>query len=238
MKKNIFIIIAFLSALATTPTPSLAVLESCANCDPNECTKTLNFTNPTYCTKQAITCLKDTCIKWCTECSSGYKLEQHIAQVEGCSNSPTVYSCVKENSGGGTDPGEDCDALCEACLPPFERPLWTNVENNPGYKSSTSTVCNESTNCKCVEQPTYGCANGYYGALPRCIKHVNSAIISCSGCTQCPKLGDVEAKTAIIPSISSPGGGETITDCFISANTEIKDSTGTYVFESRCNYKQ
>lgn len=233
MKKNIFIIIAFLSALATTPTPSLAALISCTNCDPNECTKTLNFTNPTYCTKQATTCLKDTCIKWCTECSSGYKLEQHIAQVEGCSNSPTVYSCVKESSGGGTEPEPDCDALCEECLPPFQMVHWTPVDNNPGYKSKKTTICNEETNCLCIVQVTYGCADGYYGTNPRCIIGW-----PCQGCTKCPSLGDVEGKTAWLLSSGYPGGGETITDCFIKKDVELEDSTGTYVFESNCFYTE
>lgn len=231
MKKNIFIIIAFLSALATTPTPSLAAF--CMSCDPAECTDTLDFTNPTYCTEQASTCLKDTCIKWCTECSSGYKLEQHIAQVEGCDNSRTVYSCVKESSGGGTDPEPDCDALCEACLPSFPYLRWTPVDNNPGYKSRTTTICNEETNCECQDQVTYGCADGYYGTNPSCIIGW-----SCRGCTKCPSLGDVEGKTTMILSPVSPGGGETITDCFIKKDVELKDSTGTYVFESNCNYKQ
>lgn len=237
MKKNIFIILAFL--LTGLPSYSFALSSSSSAClGGGACEAGYTIASPGQdCKTISTSCYGADGLKGVVNCESCYEDFElkYITTSEGlgCTVNKKVCEYV-----GGTDPEPDCDALCEACLPPFERPLWTNVENNPGYKSSTSTVCNESTNCKCVEQPTYGCANGYYGALPRCIKHVNSAIISCSGCTQCPKLGDVEAKTAIIPSISSPGGGETITDCFISANTEIKDSTGTYVFESRCNYKQ
>lgn len=229
MKKNIFIIIAFLSALATTPTPSLAAF--CMSCARDECTSTLDFRG--HCAAETFSCLNKNCAWSCSSCESGYKLEAHTFQPDGCSNSKTVYSCVKESSGGGTEPEPDCDALCEECLPPFQIPSWTPVDNNPGYKSKTTTICNEETGCLCQYQVTYGCADGYYGTNPSCIIGW-----SCQGCTKCPSLGDVEGKTAVLLSSISPGGGETITDCFISANTELKDSTGTYVFESKCNYKQ
>ena len=232
MRKNIFIIIAFLSALATTPTPSLAVF--CTNCDPNECTKTLNFTNPTYCTKQATTCLKDTCIKWCTECVSGYKLEQHIAQVEGCSNSPTVYSCVKESSGGGTEPEPDCDGTCDGCS---THPLlsYENLTADPGYAMATASVCNTET-CMCVPTWYFSCADGYYGTAS-CNNFANlDGTRNCTGCTKCPTLDGVDAFTQLFSFVAP--GGSSITDCFIKANIELNDSTGTYVFESKCNYKQ
>ena len=232
MRKNIFIIIAFLSALATTPTPSLAAF--CMSCDPNECTKTLNFTNPTYCTKQASTCLKDTCIKWCTECSSGYKLEQHIAQVEGCSNSQTVYSCVKESSGGGTDPEPDCDGTCDGCS---VRPhlSYENLTADPGYAMANPQVCNTET-CMCVPTWHFSCADGYYGTAS-CNNAANlDGTRNCTGCTKCPTLDGVDAFTQLNPFVAP--GGSSITSCFIKANIELTDSTGTYVFESKCNYKQ
>lgn len=230
MKKNIFIILTFLSAVITTP--SFAI--QCANCDPNACTKTLNFTNPTYCTKQATTCLKDTCIKWCTECSSGYKLEQHIAQVEGCSNSPTVYSCVKENSGGGTDPEPDCDGTCDGCS---TRPIlsYENLTADPGYAMADPWVCNTET-CMCEPTWHFSCADGYYGTASCNNLPTLEGTRNCTGCTKCPTLDGVDAFTQLFSFVAP--GGSSITDCFIKANIELNDSTGTYVFESKCNYKR
>ena len=236
MRKNIFIILAFL--LTGLPRYSFALPSHswCVGGGTCEAGYTIVSPGQSCETTKPFTCYGENNLMGvvdCDTCPENYELKTiRTTEGLGCTVEKDVCEFV-----GTIDPGEDCDALCEDCLPPFQRPIWTNVENHPGYKSSTSTVCNESTNCKCVEQKTYGCANGYYGALPRCMTHVNVGI-SCSGCTQCPKLGDVEAKTALIPSISSPGGGETITDCFISANTELKDSTGTYVFQSNCFYTE
>lgn len=165
----------------------------------------------------------------CTSCDENYKLTTiRTSEGLGCYANKTICEYI-----GGTEPEPDCDALCEECLPPFQINSWTPVDNNPGYKSKKTTICNEETNCECQVHATYGCADGYYGTNPSCIIGW-----SCRGCTKCPSLGDVEGKTAVLLSSISPGGGETITDCFISANTELKDSTGTYVFESKCNYKQ
>lgn len=230
MKKNIFIILAFL--LTGLPRYSFALSACAGHATCEEGSYTIVSPGENCKTTAKPVCYGADYSKArvnCKTCFENYKLTTiRTSEGLGCVANKTICEYI-----GGTEPEPDCDALCEACLPAFELTIWTNVENHPGYKSKTSTVCNESTNCECVEQTTYGCANGYYGKNPSCILGW-----SCSGCTQCPKLGDVEAKTAIIPSISSPGGGETITDCFISANTELNDSTGTYVFESKCNYKQ
>ena len=231
MKKNIFIIIAFLSALATTPTPSLAAF--CMSCARDECTSTLDFRG--HCAAETFSCLNKNCAWSCSSCESGYKLEAHTFQPDGCSNSKTVYSCVKESSGGGTDPEPDCDGTCDGCsvFPTFSP--YENISTDPGYAMSTTSTCNTQT-CNCENKTSFSCADGYYGTASCDLFALVGSSRNCTGCTKCPTLGGADAFTQWF-SIGAPGGSS-ITDCFIKANIELNDSTGTYVFESRCNYKQ
>ena len=234
MRKNIFIILAFL----LTGLPSYSLALSSGPCFRwGICEEGYTILSPGRdCKTTDTTCYGQNGLMGvvnCKSCPENYELKTiTTSEGLGCTVNKTICEYI-----GGTEPEPDCDALCEECLPPFQIVSWTPVDNNPGYKSRTTTICNEETNCECENHVTYGCADGYYGTNPSCPLIVNVGI-SCRGCTKCPSLGDVEGKTAWLLSSFSPGGGETITDCFISANTELKDSTGTYVFESKCNYKQ
>lgn len=236
MKKNIFIIIAFLSALATTPTPSFALSTPvfCPSCAPDECESMLDFSNSNTCAETTHVCLNKNCARGCSSCVSGYKLEAHTFQPDGCSNSRTVYSCVKESSGGGTDPEPECDGTCDGCS---VRPhlSYENLTADPGYAMANPQVCNTET-CMCEPTWHFSCADGYYGTAS-CNSFTDlEGNRNCTGCTKCPTLDGVDAFTQLFSFVAP--GGSSITDCFIKANIELNDSTGTYVFESKCNYKQ
>ena len=230
MKKNIFIILAFL--LTGLPRYSFALSACAGHATCEEGSYTIVSPGENCKTTAKPVCYGADYSKArvnCASCFENYKLTTiRTSEGLGCYANKTICEYI-----GGTEPEPDCDALCEECLPPFQIFLWTPVDNNPGYKSRTTTFCNENTNCLCVNQVNYGCADGYYGTNPSCIIGW-----SCQGCTKCPSLGDVEGKTTILLSSASPGGGETITDCFIKKDVELEDSTGTYVFESNCFYTE
>ena len=232
MKKNIFIILTFL--LTGLPSYSFA-LSSPSWCVGGGICEEGSYTIVSpgeHCETVSFTCYgadNSMGLVNCETCPENYELK-YITTSEGlgCTANKKICEFV-----GTIEPEPDCDALCEECLPPFQMVHWTPVDNYPGYKSKKTTICNEETNCACIVQVTYGCADGYYGTNPRCIIGW-----PCQGCTKCPSLGDVEGKTAWLLSSGYPGGGETITDCFIKKDVELEDSTGTYVFESNCFYTE
>jgi len=89
---------------------------------------------------------------------------------------------------------------------------------NTGYLHSQcvrSSCLNSESGC--LPETVYACDMGYYGRSSN----------GTSGCAKCPSDG---------MSMIWRMGGFDITDCFIPANSERSDSTGTYKFTADCYY--
>lgn len=88
--------------------------------------------------------------------------------------------------------------------------------DNCVYACYTFTL--NPTTCECIRRTTpteSTCASGCYG-------------ITSNVCQSCPAIGSISGKSA--------QGSTNITDCYISANTEISENTGTYIFTADCHY--
>lgn len=83
-------------------------------------------------------------------------------------------------------------------------------------------------NCDIVDSRLISCASGWYG-FPE-----SDGGNPLMGCNKCPATGlsNVSASSSI-----TYGRRNSITDCYISANTPIQDNVGTYVYTSDCHYK-
>lgn len=89
--------------------------------------------------------------------------------------------------------------------------VWT--ANGTGYEQQIETTTENET-CISVNK-TYRCAAGYYGTTTN----------GTSGCTKCPT-----------PGTSNTGTNTSMTQCYIPADTEMSDSSGTYIYTKNCYY--
>lgn len=234
MKKNIFIILAFL--LTGLPRYSLALSPGLSACVGHGTCEEGSYTIVSpgeNCETYSTTCYGADYSKGrvnCKSCPENYKLTTiRTSEGLGCYANKTICEYI-----GGTEPEPDCDGTCDGCS---THPLlsYENLTADPGYAMATASVCNTET-CMCMPAWYFSCADGYYGTAS-CNTGVNlDGTRNCTGCTKCPTLDGVDAFTQWLSFVAP--GGSSITDCFIKANIELNDSTGTYVFESKCNYKR
>lgn len=94
---------------------------------------------------------------------------------------------------------------------------WTTIGSNRASrsvytKSASGYVCTSTSSTQ------YGCATNFYTTATS-----PSASMTCSAC---PSSG----KSAI--------GNTTITGCYIPANTDLTDTSGTYKYTSNCYYSK
>lgn len=124
--------------------------------------------------------------------------------------------CDSCNTGTGDwiGSGTYCDILSEIC--PEATPI-------AGYEGQGIKTCGLQTQCTCTRRSNYRCAKGYYGSSVQCNKTTSRPY--CSGCTTC----GTNATTAA-------AGASTIVQCYIPANVNITDDTGTYHFKADCQY--
>lgn len=125
--------------------------------------------------------------------------------------------CDSCNTGTGDwigSSGTYCDPLSEIC--PEATPT-------AGYEGQGIKTCSLTTQCTCTRKSNYRCAKGYYGSSAQCTRQTVGSY--CSGCTTC----GTNATTAA-------AGASTIVQCYIPANVNITDDTGTYHFKADCQY--
>lgn len=151
------------------------------------------------------------------DCSSGICIENgdggsgsSCYETTDCRDG--FYCDLSHSFPGICTPYPDCSSGCPDC----ETSSWSN--HSTGYQKRTVANCNTLT-CICSKKTEYRCAEGYYG----------SSTNGTSGCIKCPSLDGISGNSA--------SGTQTITNCYIPANTNLSDSAGTYVFTpSNCYY--
>ena len=191
----------------------------------------------------------------CTSCPSGYELKE----VSGVSTKQrdcrvTYNICVAEPE----DPLENCPSNCKYAT-------WTTDTSQVGrqkrcnttngkceyrcipnfYDASALTggtycrpcpdnVLAESCSGYDVEYGTLCCERGYYMQTEEKSTSSGGIIIGTRyydvTCPRCPSLGGVYGTTPINQCVNS------VTACYIPANTSIRDTVGTYQFTSNCRY--
>lgn len=232
MKKNIFIILTFL--LTGLPSYSFALSSPSWCVGGGICETGYTIVSPGRdCKTTSTTCYGSGGLMGvvnCESCPENYELK-HITTSEGlgCTANKKICEFV-----GTIEPEPDCDGTCDGCS---TSPLlsYENLTADPGYAMADPWVCNTET-CMCEPTWHFSCADGYYGTASCNNLPTLEGTRNCTGCTKCPTLDGVDAFTR--RNLFVAPGGSSITDCFIKANIELNDSTGTYIFESNCNYKQ
>ena len=116
--------------------------------------------------------------------------------------------------GGGIGGGGIIETGCPDC----ESSDWA-ASGTEGYEVSIDAICQVRTGF-CDKTYSYRCASGYYG----------SSLDGVSGCTRCPSSGGIYG--------SSAAGSTEITACYIPANTQLSDTTGTFIYSDDCYYSE
>lgn len=145
------------------------------------------------------------------------KIETLIAVevAERCCQQEDGIWCVVQ-------PGETCREKCASCMGTPTLVYCTDFGCNPTYIWEASGIgyevlrgyCEDGNMCSQLTF-LYRCAAGYYG----------SPTSSLSGCTECPS-----------PGTSVAGSNTSKTDCYIPANTQLTDSSGTFTYTTNCYY--
>ncbi|MDW2958441.1 MAG: hypothetical protein R8M37_01355 [Alphaproteobacteria bacterium] len=88
------------------------------------------------------------------------------------------------------------------------------VTSGGGCTVKVASILECYATCSClIEDYEYYCDQDYYGTPTN----------GSSGCTPCPEEGLTEYFAA-----------ESITECYLPANTNYTDATGTYIFTDDC----
>lgn len=152
-------------------------------------------------------------------------------------NIATAYADLPGiGTGGGSDTG-DSEQL--TCFDPKGRlcDVWKQcggfadvvVKPNSPYRTAYP-------DCECAATSwTVACRAGMYGLTTNLDYNPNKTDNNClkegskQQCNLCPADGTY-------PGTSNPGANELIMSCYIPANTEISDDTGTYIYTEDCHY--
>ena len=147
-----------------------------------------------------------------------------ITSVPGSCPSGTTREIKKHTSAlcGASYTYYDCKSECTGCSNCTDNATWT--AGNTGYEKRTTKTCNYDT-CNCETGTAYRCATGYYGS-PRS---------ETSGCTRCPRDGDVLLGPY---GTTDSAGKKSVISCYIPAGTEFSDGTGDGVYPDQCNYEE
>ncbi|MDE6481519.1 MAG: hypothetical protein K2L25_01715 [Alphaproteobacteria bacterium] len=120
----------------------------------------------------------------------------------------------------------DCANVCNNC------PNTKTYSEQSGYVAVTEqllvTTCPESSlgflDCGCETLHYNVCPKGYYGKVDIYASTIPT-------CTRCPASGGIYGTT------DAPGAQD-ITECYMPADTEIKDETGTFSCSEKSYYKK
>ena len=146
----------------------------------------------------------------CNSCKTGYirVLTSGVAS-SGCTYD--YYKCQPDEE-------EECNENTN-CISDTS---WSAA--SVGYEKKVTRRCATSLATgkkECKETSTsYRCAANYYG----------NPETDSSGCVSCGTYGGAK--------VLSKAGSTKKTDCYIPANTEVTDSTGTFVFTTNCYYTE
>lgn len=124
--------------------------------------------------------------------------------------------------GGGGDTGGS-GLTCISCAIRHNWDTWKQCSSTiwevEKYETGTQAAYPD---CSCtVTETKFRCAAGYYGNAT----NKGTACETVTGCRKCPDGGTSKA-----------GANTLITSCYIPANTEISDDTGTYIYTEDCKY--
>lgn len=157
-------------------------------------------------------------IPTCLQCKSGYKLVEYDSVFFGnmdyaCTSFDynTPKYCTKIDSGGDTNPDENCVSDTN----------WTDAQQ--GYEKRTNRTWNGTT---CVVTVEYRCAADWYGTPV-----VNGT--SFSGCNHCPMemVGD-----GVWAEITSAPGSTIAEMCYLVKEYTSSDFTGEFIQYPPCGY--
>lgn len=148
-------------------------------------------------------------------------------------NIATAYADLPVGGGGDTGDGEvqTCfDPKGNLCERWKQCGLFADVVVKPNNAYRTAYP-----DCKCTGTSwTVACRAGMYGSTTNLDYNPNETDGNCLTeggkllCTSCPADGTYPGTSA--------AGTKYITGCYIPANTEISDDTGTYIYTENCNY--
>lgn len=153
----------------------------------------------------------------CTEID-GVDEYEYIYSYNGCENS-SMWSDAYDN--------------CERCMKGQNNEIATvdgfGADNDfSGIQFVINYNDYDYYDCDIIKSSLIMCANGWYG-FPE-----SEAGNPLYGCSKCPATGLSNVSAS---SNNTYGRTKSITDCYISQDTPIKDSVGTYVYTSNCYYK-
>lgn len=160
----------------------------------------------------------------CTECNSGYTLQNALSPitVTGCMNTIDPMQCVEDCV------KTDCDDEG-----------WTNLQTGYNiYKTKTW----DSTACECTTTESYQCAAGYYGTA-NCTKNPVTGSYFCRGCSKCPSGGVYTDAALTTPATTAclPGNGTTVETCYLAPGTYY-DASGAFTVSggpfAGCTYSE
>ncbi len=146
------------------------------------------------------------------------------ASTNQCLCLPSNLDCPTDSGGGKACDGKTCPSDS----------LWTNTSLIVGPYQQQKTYKLNLITCECETKTKYRCQSGYYQT------GIASAYEKPT-CTKCPTYPDSFAQLDALGSVvnSQPGTADAATDCYISANTQLADDTGTYIFQNQnCYYKE
>lgn len=168
---------------------------------------------------------------WSDWCRTIYILNQNCAQYVVVESQDTIggYNYVNCDGNGTTYSYELLSAMCEN-----DETCMNMLSNN--WDFLTDALCNSSDGYEIADQIGFngwecddmgyplvgigceGCDNGYY---------YDYGMV---GCYECPKLGNTSAGSYLNDKRAP------ISSCFMPAQTNITDTTGTFQFTNECPY--
>ena len=174
-------------------------------------------------------------ITYCASCKSGYTLSTISATINGCDS--TTYNVCQYDSGDSTVTSCTSNSDC----PSLSGGEFTTVAT--GYRAKYGKgICNTSTK-KCRYGYYYQCDEGYYKTslltAVSCtdIINVSTGAIgfnNCAGCSRCAEFtGDGDSSNAYYG--TSAAGSTMASNCYIPADEEFSDTTGTWSFSDDCH---
>lgn len=108
---------------------------------------------------------------------------------------------------------------CSACSCKTSTGSWQTAGANVKRRLKVTASTSGSYSCSGSSSYEYGCAAGYYQT------GASGGTITCS---ECPSLGTLKGTSA--------EGSTDITACYLPANKDGTDNTGTFQFTSNCYY--
>ncbi len=153
-----------------------------------------------------------------------------------------------------SSPDSTCDNICLAASCPSGQPTLPTGYTGT-FRRTVITSCNSNGtySCSCgVGMGSVSCASGYMGTAK--YQYINGQD-NFTGCYKCPsnatcsgntitcnagyyKTGNTCVRCAYQDGVfgTSPAGSTDDTACYVPPNTNLTDTSGTYIFTNNCYY--